>query len=242
VEHGSARRRALEDVPAEEEWELEEGGRKIIFRQVVPPEAAAEADTDTAASEQRFAEAEIRNWRPDRPEPVHVGFHATVYRESGRVIGSEVSLWHEGAKHRFWTNLDFRLLRVVGSFERGNRHYSYFGFVEKVARSTEAERSRRAADFGARYESRWTTPPVTFAADATEYVWIGGAEGVPGATVRAAEDLLAHMAENRGALETARRNAARLGEARRKQREANPPQPEDTVINFYPLSERKDAQ
>ena len=237
AERDAARRRALESVPAKEEWELEQGGRTILFRRIAPPDGASEtAAAGPAETEVRETENPAR--RADRAEPVHVDFRATVYLDGGEAVGSEVTVRRAGAAHRFWTNLDFRLLRVVGSFGRGDRHYSYFGFAEEVRRTREAERSRS----GARYESRWKTPPVAFAADAPEYAWAGGADDVPEATVRAVEDLLAHIAENRDELETARRNATRLGKARRKLREANPPRPEDTVINFYPLSERKDGR
>jgi len=237
------RKRSIESVPAEQEWELEQGKRTIVFRRVLPPERAPASKRPTApVPERRFSDTEIEALLADRPTPVPIHFHATVYLHSGSVLGSEVTLRHEETEHRFWTNLDFRLLQVFGTFRHGDRQYHPFGFIEEVTRSSEAERSRRAADFGVGYQSRWKAPPVVFAANAPEYAWDHGAEEVPAEAVRKAEDLLAHLAANRNELETDRRNAARLGEARREQREARPLQPEDEVINFYPLSQRKDAQ
>ena len=237
------RKRSIESVPAEREWELEQGERKIVFRRVSPPEQALAPKRPTApVPERRFSDAEIEGLAEDRPAPVFVGFHATVYLDSGSVLGSEVTLRHADTEHRFWTNLDFRLLQVFGSFRHGNRRYHHFGFIEEVTRSGEAERRRRASASGIDDESRWKTPPVAFAANAPEYAWADGAEEVPAEAVRKAEDLLAHLAANRDKLETARYNAARLREARREQREARPPQPEDEVINFYPLSERREKR
>lgn len=237
------RKQSIESVPAEQEWELGQGKRTIVFRRVSPPERAPASKRPTApVPERRFPDTEIEALLADRPTPVPIHFHATVYLHSGSVLGSEVALWHADTEHHFWTNLDFRLLQVFGSFRHGDRQYHPFGFIEEVTRSGEAERSRRAAGIGVGYQSRWKAPPVVFPANAPEYAWGDGAEEVPAEAIRKAEDLLAHLAANRAELETARRNAARLGEARRKQREARPPQPGDEVINFYPLSERRETR
>jgi len=121
AERDAARRRALESVPAKEEWELEQGGRTILFRRVAPPDGAAETAAAGPPPEQPPAETEGRETenprrQTDRAEPVHVDFRATVYLDGGEAVGSEVTVGRAGAAHRFWTNLDFRLLRAVGSF------------------------------------------------------------------------------------------------------------------------------
>lgn len=232
----------LQAVPAEAEWESDDGGRKVVFRRVSPK--AVDASEPLAATEsspvRSFSQAEMDAWIAVAPEFVMFSASATVYDGDS----SKLEIRYEDAVYTAWTNVDFRYLREIGGFETEERSYSYFNFTHIVDREKEAETVRRAAEKGYDYESRWKAAPVAFSGAAPEYVLVtADAAAVPEEVYRRLDDLFAHYLEHKARLKIQYRNRNLLNAARKEDREDHPPEPpQDIIINFYPLSERKTAR
>lgn len=138
----------------------------------------------------------------------------------------------------------FRYLSGVGSFETEDRVYSYFNFTDIVDQEKEAETVLRAAELGYDYKPRWQAAPVVFSGVDPEYVTVTADDGpLPEEVYRRLDDLFAHYLERKTELKIQYYNRNILNAAREEHLESRPPKPpQDIIINFYPLSERKTAR
>lgn len=240
------RKAAIESVPAYEEWEVDHGNRKTILRRVAPPEnlniedhESRQGGHSTASSKgPATTEEEITAWMDGQPFPRTLNLTAVVY---DRTL-TEITWRDEG--HREWTilsNVDFRYLGGTGGFEDGTHQWLTFLFVDEVDSEKEAATARRAADEGFSYEprtaERWRplVPGDFLFGTEPEYLLVATEERreIPAALFEELDALHSyyHAHEERLIADYYRNKA--LNEARRAWREANPPEPRDSVINFW---------
>ncbi|MCH8474773.1 MAG: hypothetical protein LAT55_06040 [Opitutales bacterium] len=141
-EHREAERKAaIEEIPASEEWEVDHGNRKTIFRRVHIPQSRDEFQIASPTGD-AWTEEEIAAWIAAQPIPRSMNLSAVVYDR----IFTEIT-WREQESGEEWTvlsNIDFRYLSGIGSFEDENHHWQTFLFVDEVDSEKEKEIARRA--------------------------------------------------------------------------------------------------
>lgn len=140
-----------------------------------------------------------------------------------------------------WTvisNVDMRVFRSMTDFSDESGHWTLFLFVDELIEDFTDSAQTGGADTGL-LTSTASLSPVELAALGAEkpaYVVLG-LEGqlAPSALHEELGALHRHYAANREALLIRYRNAAALEEERRAWRDANPPSPRATVINFWKI-------
>ena len=232
----------IESIPAHGEWETDLDDRKIVLRRVAPRliESEEVADLKKVSQTRTLPQAQFDAWFAAAPEFVMLSVSATVYDGAY----SKLRVRHENVEYTAWTNVDFRFLGGISGFETDERSYSYFNFVDRVEKKKDTEMSLRAADLGYDYELRWKPSPVAFSSSTPEYVMVSeDLEAVPQEVYRRLDDLFAHYLAHKDELKVRYHNN-RLMNAARKHYQKNRPlePPQDIIINFYPLSERKAAR
>ncbi|TVP77431.1 MAG: hypothetical protein EA353_10495 [Puniceicoccaceae bacterium] len=236
----AARKAFMEAVPAFEEWEVDHGAYKTILRRVAPPEPVKlsnRTSTSEVAAEPQWTEAQFAAWIAEQPSPRKLNLTATVFDETLTKV-----TWRDESRMK-WTilsNIDFRYLRGVVQFEDKTNRWMSFLFVDEVDSTREKEIALHAAEKGFQYEPRTLEPwlslvPADFMSSTEpEYIIMADSEStIPEALYEELDALHRHYAANEEQLIAAYEYDKVMSAARRAWHEANPPEPKDTVINFW---------
>lgn len=247
------RKASIEAVPAFEEWEVDHGNRKTILRRVAPPIPRPRDESQISNLKSQIApsddgawtEEQIAAWMAEQPVPRNLNLTAVVYDPAKGGTGNTLTeiTWRDEDR-REWTilsNIDFRYLGGIGHFDDETHHWMTFLFVYEVDSEKEAETARRAAEKGFPYEPRsadhWLSlvPGDFLTSTEPEYLIIAEHEkaAIPAALYEELDALHRHYhAHEKRLIAEYERNQV-MNEARRAWHEANPPEPKDTVINFW---------
>ncbi|MCH8540963.1 MAG: hypothetical protein LAT58_09360, partial [Opitutales bacterium] len=137
----TARKAAIEAVSAFEEWEVDHGNRKTILRRVAPPiPLMGEEPKISSPAGDAWTEEEFTAWIAAQPVPRTLNLSTVVYDHSFTKI-----TWREEETGEEWTvlsNIDFRYLSGIGSFEDENHHWQTFLFVDEVDSEKETQTAR----------------------------------------------------------------------------------------------------
>ena len=240
------RKAAIEAVPAFEEWEVDHGIRKTILRRVATPARLSneghrlrnEDDSTVTSEGAAWTEKEIAAWVAEQPVHRTLNLTAVVYDQTLTEI-----IWRDEDR-REWTilsNIDFRYLGGIGHFEDETHHWMTFLFVYEVDSEKETETARRATEKGFPYEprsaDRWFSlvPGDFLASSEAEYLIVAEDEkaDIPVALYEELDALHRYYHANEESLIAEYERNKVMNEARRAWHEANPPEPKDTVINFW---------
>lgn len=234
------RKAAIEAVPAVEEWELDQGDRKTIIRQIAPPvpEATVKSQISPAVAKP-WTEEEIAAWMADQPIFRNLNVTAVVFDRTFTEL-----TWRD-ADRLEWTilsNIDFRYLGGIGHFEDESHHWMTFIFVYEADSEKERIRASLAADMGFPYEARsadrWLSlvPADFLSRDRLEYFVFAEQEAaVPAALYEELDALHRYYDANEAQLKASYERNKVLNEARRAWHEANPPETKDGVMNFWKI-------
>lgn len=234
------RKVSLEAVPAIEEWEVDHGDRKTILRRVASREAVAATDqsepADTVAAAQ-WTEAQFAAWIAEQAIHRTVNLSATVFDRKFSQI-----TWRDKA-HKEWkilSNIDFRYLGGIGQFEDETHHWVTFLFVDEVDTARQQEIALLAAEKGFPYEPRKPDPafslaPADFLSNPEpEYIVIADSEGaIPAALYEELDAVHRYYEANEERLIATYKRQRVMNGARQAWKAANPPEPKDSVINFW---------
>ena len=242
------RKASIKAVAALEEWEVDHGVRKTILRRVAPPLPHLRDDSNSENLKFEVAPSTDGAWTEEElavllaEQPVHrtLNLTALVFDDTFTEI-----TWRD-ENHREWTvlsNIDFRYLGGMGSFEDDNYYWSTFLFVYGVDSNEEADIAQQAAAKGYEYEPHtadsWLSliPEDFLVSGEPEYLIITEDEAntIPVALYEELDALHAHYKANEERLIAEFKRSKVLNEARRAWHEANPPEPKDTVINFWKI-------
>jgi len=239
-----ARRAKLEGAEVVESRTVGVGERPVRINRVKPAALEKPASPGVAASP---AQSKMSPEMSPEQWAAHIESRQVLIHEhislGAKVFGDEHSeiTWRDRETDEefvVWTNVNLNYLSPVVSIRDGGYDYAYFGFVTKHTREEEKARRAFAAEKGFEVESRWKAPPVAFSGDGAEYVVVAEDKSrVPAKLYRQMDALLGYYLTNREALETRHHNVAVLREAREKYREANPPEPRETVVNFWRIGD-----
>ncbi len=228
------KRSALLAVPAEATTEKTlDDGRRLLFRQVAPPPAAARAIEPIPRERTGDRFAEFLRLEAERKPQRNISLSATVY---DREV-TEIRLWHEGEQYRALSNVAFNHLQTIGNFEDETAHWSFFGMVVSVRAEDEAEAAEQARRFGAAYlpRERPDTSGFTSLEEPEYLVYPETDQPVPNAVLVKLDAIHAFYLANEPTLAIRHQRREALAEAHRKWREENPPEAKDSVVNFWPI-------
>lgn len=145
---------------------------------------------------------------------------------------SRIRWRHDDNDYTAWSTIDFNYLRGLRQFETHTRVYSFYMGIGDVEPDTAEYAKADVPDL----------PPVTDGR-AEYFVETGDPAILEDDRIFAPLDALhIHYETNEAYLKHDYERRRILNEARRRHREANPPQPQDTVIHFFPIQSRMHAQ
>jgi len=201
-------------------------GRKVIIREVEPPEnveaslakpvPGPEAIAPVLTAEQL---AWIEGQSDLRSHKVQM-LSCTVYDRSI----TQVRWTHEGERYLAYTNADFNYLRGVMTVETETDRFDYFFGIGNS-------------------KSKYLKHPLptlpAFSPDRSEYALVKGNPSNLAATA-GLEALLAHYDANLDSLKIAHQRNEALTAAQKRYDEAHPEQPEDFILQFW-VPEKKEG-
>jgi len=194
--------------------------RKIIMQRVndpqlpdppPPPPSATKEELEALRASPEWQER-IANYKPTKL----ILLSATVV--DGKA--TFVRWYHEGEEFQAWSNVDFNHLSGFAEFESDNTRYGFIMAVGDI--STDKER-----------KFEWPGKPPELGVDYPAFTLVKGDEskGDAVAMMIALHDLYENEQEKLVAAHEGRLRARAEREAWLR---ANPPQPQDTVIQFWP--------
>ena len=218
--------------------EVDLGSRSIIYNRVEtpllkpqPPVVERAAAPVTAHIPTPEELEEIRRWEALN----YVGLYLSCTVYDGQ--WTEVRFRHEDTDITFWSTANFNYLSQLFDLLSEDTYYS---LMVMVSDSTLKELDQQNAELRQSGQSALATFPPTdllqLNTQKQKSTWrITSKAPVPPEAQRAIEDLHAHYDANRQALmdEYAARQAAQI--AHKKWLKENPQQPQDTVIQFFPI-------
>lgn len=219
--------------------EVQREGRPMTINLIKPLVLEKPASAETATSDtqpemtpEQWA-AYIESQQALIPEQISMG--ANVYGDEY----SEITWRDRESKSELvvWTNVSLNFLRPISTIQTEEYDYMYFGFVTPYTREDEQARIEFAAERGFEVESRWKEPPVKFSEDRYEYVVMADGADVPEKLYRQLDAVLGYYVAHKEELEIEHKNALTLQEAHEKYKRENPPQPKETLINFWKIEE-----
>lgn len=228
-QQAAARKAEIENVEAIEEWEINRGGKKVILRQTAPPPSAQKRTPQSVQPE--WTKEQLALWLALQPEPRAIHLSAYVYDRSVTEV-----IWREpgGREWRIISNVDFNYLTGIGSFEDGTYAWSNFMALENVDTAAEQAKVLLAASQGVDYSPRTAPGAGLFASSDPEYLVYAESEAaVPEALYEELDALHQYYYAHRDRLIAEYERRKVLNKARQEWQKANPPQPKDTVINFW---------
>jgi hypothetical protein len=234
----------LESATVVESFEADLGERKVIFNRVLPSDLSAQtirhSQKAEAATTPVLTEAEMEAWRAQqaakRDETLFLS--ATVFEDGV----TELNWTDEGVNYQAYANVDFHYLEGMAEFETVDARFSVIMAVGKdgTGSSTSLSKNFSQADV----PTRWHPSLTDFSGQGVEYLVVAESNTVlDNATAFAGiEAMLLYYQEHEAELKVARQRREALREARARYLEANPPQPQDTIINFSPSPDSKSLQ
>lgn len=137
----------------------------------------------------------------------------------------------------FWSTANFNYLSQLFDLEVKDTYYSIFMAVGDSTREEFDHQNTELHQMGRKdLASNWPTDLLSKGNNSQTSVWrITSKDPVPAEVLRTIEDIHTYFDANRATLSTqhAEREAARI--AHEQWLKDNPPQPKDTVIQFFPI-------
>lgn len=221
-----------------ERKEVDLGERKIIMNRVAPPvlEARPVETVRTEADQPRFSEAEIEEMMRRYQEKEHrtIMLSATVYDRQF----TELRWNHGGEQFLAYSSIDFNLMRGVADFETEDAFYVFFLGIGNEDSETIEERNRLAKEQGWEgYVERQIPQIPAFTPGRAEYAIIADDPDIikRDDVFDPIDALHAYFEQNERRLRIEYQRTEALNEARKRYEAANPEEPKDTVINFWPV-------
>ncbi|MGB0743667.1 MAG: hypothetical protein ACPGSB_03985 [Opitutales bacterium] len=213
---------------------VEHEGHQMIINAIKPLAWVTPDETEPEAEETDSNPVPVTFTEPQTyiPEMISIG---------GNVYGDEHSkiTWRDpetGASFIVWSNISLSFLSPISGFQHGAYDYSYFGFTTVYTREMDAQRAALAAEHGVEVEPLWEEPPVSFTEGQYEYyVEADATTVIPDKLHRQLSALFGYYLANKESLEVRHLNSKKLAEKRAEYLEANPPEPQPTVINFWKI-------
>jgi len=225
-----------------ERKEFDRGDRRIIMSRVAPPPVRTRtsgADSGETVNE-RISAAEFGEMlrKYEEKEYRTIMLSATVYDREF----TELRWSHGGERYLAYSSIDFNFMRGFTEFETGGAVYSFLLGIGNESTGDIGELNRLALKPGREglVERQIPQKPV-FTPGRAEYVVVSDDPAIieRDDVFDPIDALHTNFELNETRLRIRHQRAEALEEARKRYEAANPVEPQDIVINFYPLSERR---
>lgn len=201
--------------------EVDKGDHKVIFERVVPPEIEpTPALSPTEGITTTDVTASTATFQPEKPV-YSLAVSGTIYDHAI----SELRWNSDGAAYQAFSNVDFNHLRSAASFATPEASFSFLLIMDNQpwgAYPDPAEGARIKAELDQLTEPGY----VVFAQPGRRF---------NDEAFVALEALLAYYEDNAKELAVIYENTVALQAARERYEAANPKQPEDVIIKFWPI-------
>ncbi len=221
-----------------ERKEVDLGERKIIMNRVAPPVLEAQPVDEARVETERpkVSEAEIQEMMRRYQEKEHrtIMLSATVYDRQF----TELRWTYEGEQFLAYSSVDFNFLRGVTDFETDDAFYFFFLGIGNEDSETIEERNRLAKEQGWEgYVETQIPEPPAFTPGRAEYAIVSDDPAIikRDEVFDPIDALHAYFEQNERRLRIEYQRTEALNEARKRYEAANPEEPKDTVINFWPV-------
>jgi hypothetical protein len=194
--------------------EVDLGDRKILYNRLEAPilKPRTKAPASTPATKGAIEEP------PSDPRPCHAVFLSVTTHPGGL----SHARWHDGSRENVvWSNIDFRDFGSVASLETPAAVYSIFLIAVEIT----------AEDVAA---GGWELPPSHLPPASRGPGWIPIAPLSPEAT-QMMNDFHEFHRLNAPEILTRRLEQEKATQAHAEWLKANPQQPKDSVVNFFPI-------
>ncbi len=214
------------------------GERRIIMNRVAPPVLQAQLVEEAKVESERpqLSEAEIQETmrRYQEKEYRTIMFSATVYDRQF----TELRWTYEGEQFLAYSSVDFNFMRGVTDFETDDAYYFFFLGIGNEDTATIEERNRLAKEQGWEGYVETQIPQLpAFTPGRAEYAIVSDDPDIikQDDVFDPIDALHAYFEQNERRLRIEYQRTEALNEARKRYEAANPEEPKDTVINFWPV-------
>lgn len=221
-----------------ERKEVDLGERRIIMNRVAPPLLAAQPVAEARVEPERpqLSEAEIAEMMRRYEEKEHrtIMLSATVYDRQF----TELRWNHEGEQFVAYSSIDFNFMRGVTDFETDGAFYFFFLGIGNEDTETIEERNRLAKEQGWEGYIETHIPQMpAFTLGRAEYAIVADDPNIikRDEVFDPIDALHAYFEQNERRLRIEYQRTEALNDARKRYQAANPEEPKDTVINFWPV-------
>lgn len=224
--------------------EVDLGPRSIIYNRLETPALKPQPTPATAPTAQRQAAptaeelAAIREW--EAKTDVFLFLSCTVF---DRKV-TEVRWWREDGEYVVWSGIDFNYLRGILDFETDTTRYSIFLGIGDESMDSLREWNAEVDRRGLSADLKRSLPVLpVLATSPPQYRIVSNPKTGIAPEAKAAFDAIHqyfHANRERLVREFEASEEARI--AHEEWLKANPPQPKDTTVNFFPIKSRTSAQ
>ncbi|MEM0966558.1 MAG: hypothetical protein AAGJ81_10460 [Verrucomicrobiota bacterium] len=225
------------DFTVVERRAVDMGDRKVILNRVNPPNLPPRAPARAATvHSDPMTEAQINEWM----EKMQAKPHRLLFL-SATVIDrklTKIRWWHEGQELKGWSNVDFNYLRGIGEFETEDAYYTVLiGLGNETTKDIQIRRKfaeERGLDLDLQLTEIPDLPPFT--KGQAEYFVISDQPDIieNDAVFAAIDSIHAFYDQNKRELKIQYQRTEAINAAKKRYEAANPEQPKDTVIHFWP--------
>jgi hypothetical protein len=216
--------------------EVDLGSRSIIYNRVETPvlkpqpptvEKLATPVVEYVPTAEELEE--MRRW--EVMNHVSLFLSCTVYDDQI----TQVRFRHGDVNVTFWSTVNFHYLSQLGDLQTRDTYYLFMmGVDDSTKKEFEEENAELLREERSDLLSAW--PSNLAAPTSSNSAWQITSKGPgPAEALKFIEDIHAYFDANRNALVTARVEREAAWAAREQWLKENPPQPKDTVIQFFPI-------
>jgi len=232
----AARRRRILEVDSSSETVIRRGAEQTRLRRVEPrhlelPKRAPEKHRDSGEPPV-FAES------LENHQHVSISLASTVYDDTF----TEVT-WRDGEGRPFtvWTNVNFKYLRTIHTFELDSVHFSYFGLTQEIDTNAFVTHPKTGEKIYSHTLPEWMPSARDFPGEPA-YLVILEEEGdeVPEALHEQIDALLTYYTAQEAQLKAAHQRSLALRKAKAEYLKKNPQPEKDIVINYWPIRSSAD--
>ena len=217
-----------------ERKEVSVGNRKVILNRVVPPNLPPDMRSIPQSEPVQLSEAELEELIKSQEKPhLALFLSATVY---DRKL-TKLRWYHDGQEFVVWSNVDFNYFTGIADVETEDAHYSILMGLGNENTKSLRERKRHAYAQGRHFPESEDIPELPpFTRGRAEYFFIADRDETSGLddAFAAIDAVHSFYEENKRELHIAHQRREALREAKLRYEAANPEEPKDTVIHFWP--------
>ena len=224
------RRQRILEADSSSETVIRGGAEQTLLRRVKPrhlelPKRAPEKNCDSGEPPV-FAESLEK-------QHVSISLSSNVYDDSL----TEVT-WRDSKGRPFavWTNVNFKYLQTIHTFELDSVHYSYFGLTHEIDTNAFVTHPKTGEKIYSHTLPEWMPSTADFSGEPAFLVLLEEGSEAPEALYEQMDALMTYYTAQEAQLKAAYQRWRILCKAKAEYLKKNPQPEKDIVINYWPIS------